>query len=283
MDKDIKAPEQTESASAKTDGKDLHETLAADAGIFLVSGSRNSTPRDAANAGSKESGSDIEITPLAKIQVVPTAKPDQADNKSKDTDAETTDSTDDDEFVRETLKFPEEFQEKLSSLIDAEKIMPMLSPVMENQMDDLMSDGDREADEVRNRLSDDLEHFDGQAKLDRADNALKEFRTAFYAVNDEAHREAIYNYLSSNSAEIPAAVNEYPGLKEKIEELGKSQSDPDFNKAAEIQTEAHNKLEALAKLKEDYAKHLAETNRSGKALVMIVQAKEIRTEINRRE
>lgn len=266
MESDIKDPARIEKSSSQNEeARSLHDAFAADTGMFAPHEVKHASAASVDQANQKDADA--------------VKKSDSKDATSKENEAV---AEDDDEFVRETLKFPDEHKDKLQSLIEAEKIMPMLSPVMENQMDDLISDADQAGQEVRDRLNDDLEHFDGQSKLDRADKALAGFRTAFYEVGDKSHKEAIYKYLTSNSVVMPGELVLYPKLKDAIDELGKSQSDPDYAKAMEIRTEAHNKLEALAVLKEDYAKHLAATERSGKALVMIVQAKEIRTEINRR-
>ncbi|MBX9569302.1 MAG: hypothetical protein K2X77_10435 [Candidatus Obscuribacterales bacterium] len=275
MDRDIKDSERINASSQTDEAKSLHEAFASDAGLFTSKAVRQAAAENMVS-DAKENGAQTKA-PSAQDKNDET----KADAKTG-VSPETTEEEEDEVFIPETLNFPNDHKEKLQSLIEAEKIMPMLSPIMENQMDDLMADADKAGEDIRNRLSDDLEHFDGQAKLDRADNAIKGFRTAFYSVEDKAHKAAILKYLQSNSVAVPGELSLYPKLRNAIDELGKSQADPDYRKAAEIRTEAHNKLESLAVLKEDYAKHLAETERSGKALVMIVQAKEIRTEIDRR-
>ncbi len=275
MDRDIKDSERINASSQTDEAKSLHEAFASDAGLFTSKAVRQAAAENMVS-DANENGAPTKA-PSAQDKNAETT----ADAKS-DVPPETKEEEEDDVFVPETLNFPHDHKEKLQSLIEAEKILPMLSPIMENHMDDLMADADKAGEDIRNRLSDDLEHFDGQAKLDRADKAIKGFRTAFYSVEDEAHKDAILKYLQSNSVAVPGELSLYPKLRNAIDELGKAQADPDYRKAAEIRTEAHNKLESLAVLKEDYAKHLAETERSGKALVMIVQAKEIRTEINRR-
>jgi hypothetical protein len=260
--------DQIDQKNSETQETTTHDRFAAEAGLFGPDASKNQVAkievRTAPSSEKEEKEADSPAKPESK----------EADEKPGD---------DDDVFVQDTIKFPEGHKEKLAALIDAEKVMPMLSPIMENQMDDVMADADQNGEEVRQRLSDDLEHFDGQEKLDRADKASKDFSTLFYGIDNKAHRQAIYNYMTSGAARVaPKELAEYPKLKTAMDEWSSSQKDPDFKKAAEIRTEAYDKLEAIAALKETYAKHLSETERSGKALVMIVQAKEIRREINRR-
>lgn len=261
--------DQVDQKNSETQESSTHDRFAAEAGLFV--------PANKAQVARIE----VRVLPQSQTSTEKEKEADQpAKPESKEADKQ---EEDDDVFVPEPLNFPAGHKEKLAGLIDAEKVMPMLSPIMENQMDDVIADADQHGEDVRQRLSDDLEHFDGQAKLDRADKASKDFSTQFYQIDNKAHRQAIYNYMTSGSARVePKELAAYPKLKTAMDEWTASQKDPDFKKAAEIRTEAFDKLEQIAVLKETYAKHLSETQRSGKALVMIVQAKEIRREINRR-
>ncbi len=264
--------DQIDQKNSETQETTAHDRFAAEAGLFGPDASKNQVAKI-----------EVRVDPGAQASGETEVKVADSPAKPESKEADEKPGEDDDVFVQETLKFPDGHKEKLAGLIDAEKVMPMLSPIMENQMDDVIADADQNGEEVRQRLSDDLEHFDGQAKLDRADKASKDFSTLFYGIDNKAHKQAIYKYMTTGTGRVePKELAEYPKLKTAMEEWTASQKDPDFKKAAEIRTEAHDKLEAIAALKETYAKHLAETERAGKALVLIVQAKEIRREINRR-
>lgn len=182
------------------------------------------------------------------------------------------------EIDPESMKFPEDYLIKFNDLIEAQKIMPSLALVLDQQIGNLIENADRAGMNLQEQLSLDLGSFGGQEKLDRAVKAKRE-STKFFALVAEEDREEILNYMAApkpGKKSTPQVFDKYPELKNAFAETQAIIKDADYLRAKQIQADTYTKLVVLAILREEYAKHLSESGKIADAKLLLAQAKELR-------
>jgi hypothetical protein len=170
--------------------------------------------------------------------------------------------------------------ERFFELINDSHKSPERRALNERMLDQLLCAIDRDTDAA-------LLRRETLLKATGADEALMEYRIAkanyeaCLAETDDLEMRQVGNlYLNGFGKLNPEVINkmrEYSGLMAAADRLAAAQRDPVFLKGQNIMMDTRQAVLPSINLRAIYAQMLSETGRAGKAVSLIVQAKELRT------
>jgi hypothetical protein len=178
------------------------------------------------------------------------------------------------QFSRRQLEF--------RSLIQATNQDPTLVAKNESRLDRILHSADRDTDVAMQRMHADLKRIGGNAAFKEKNDAenhlvrnlLQTDEYSKFSLQAEeymTHRE----YGIAPKKAIAESLATQPGLIEACDRLVAAKKNPVLHQAQQIVDEATLKVKDSFDFRELYAKVLAGNGRSGKALALIVQRKEM--------
>jgi hypothetical protein len=178
-------------------------------------------------------------------------------------------------------------QMEFRSLIHAVNQDPASLAKNETRLDRILHSADRDTDAALKRMQSELKHTGGDAafiekRASENDLVRRLLATAEYSKYSLlAEQYMTYrDYGHEPKAEVVEALRAEPGVLEACDRVRAARKNPALHLAEDIAEHAWEKMRDSFELRDQYARALSQNGRSGKALAMIVQRKELKRQFD---
>lgn len=182
---------------------------------------------------------------------------------------------------REVVQLISERALRFAALVSESNAQPERRAQNERTLDGLLASADRETDAALLRRETRLRATGGDTALTDFAKANRDLTRAHWATGDRNTWGTALAYIDSlqrgraAAPEVAAAMNQHPELKSAAERFAQIARNPALRAGQDIVAQARREAADSINLRRTYAEMLAGTGRSGKALSLIVQAKEL--------